>query len=349
MLVKKLQSGSWKLKQFNFKCKTLCVALLLLFSTLISAQPKEYSRELILMGTAFKISVVLGADDWPKADTLITNAIGEIQRIESLISSWDKNSQTSLINRNAGVKPVMVDWELFALIERSIKVSDLTQGAFDITFAGMGKLWDFNTHSPIWPDSAAVKNARQNVNYQNILLNKKDTTVYLKTGMRIGFGGIGKGYAAYKAAKLLQGLGVENGVINAAGDLLSWGTSATAKDWKVGILNPDNKNKILATLNASNTSVVTSGDYEKYILHNGKRYAHIINPKTGYPTTGIKSATVVCVNPELADALATSIFVLGVEAGIELIDQLNGIECLIIDDQNKLHHSKGLELNFVEN
>ncbi|MCK5678978.1 MAG: FAD:protein FMN transferase, partial [Flavobacteriaceae bacterium] len=163
-------------------------------------------------------------------------------------------------------------------------------------------------------------------------------------GMKIGFGAIGKGYAADKAKKLLQEQGVKAGLINASGDLNCWGKQPDGQSWKVGITNPLNKNKIYSWFDIDDQAVVTSGNYEKYIKFNEKRYSHIINPKTGYPANGIASVTVFAPKAELADALATSIFVMGTSVGIDLIDQLKGVECIIIDDNNRIHNSKGIQL-----
>ena len=163
----------------------------------------------------------------------------------------------------------------------------------------------------------------------------------------IGFGAIGKGYAADKTKKLLQEKGVKAGLINASGDLNCWGKQPNGQSWKVGIKNPLNKNKIYSWFDIDDQAVVTSGNYEKFIYFDEKRYSHIINPKTGYPAKGIVSATVFSPKAELADALATSIFVMGASVGIDLINQLKGVECIIIDDNNRIHNSKGIQFKNI--
>jgi len=163
--------------------------------------------------------------------------------------------------------------------------------------------------------------------------------------MKIGFGGIGKGYAADKAKKLLIEMGVTSGIINASGDMNTWGKQPDGKDWTVAITNPLNKHKAYALLPLKKGAVVTSGDYEKYVMFNGIRYAHIINPKTGYPSQGIISATVFAESAELADALATSIFVMGKEVGIDRINQIPNVECVIIDTNGGVHQSKNIKIN----
>lgn len=163
--------------------------------------------------------------------------------------------------------------------------------------------------------------------------------------MRIGFGAIGKGYAADKAKELLISKGAEAGIINASGDMNTWGKQTNGEEWKVAITNPMDKNKAFALLPIYNSAVVTSGDYEKYVSFNGVRYSHIIDPRTGYPATGIISATVFAPKAEMADALATSVFVMGIDAGINRINQIPNVECIIIDDKGEIHNSDHIKIN----
>jgi thiamine biosynthesis lipoprotein len=302
-------------------------------------------RVLKLMGTRFEITAV--AEDINLADAGIEAGIKEVQRIEKLISSWDEHSQTSEINRNAGIRPVNVDKELYDLVDRSLRVSKLTNGAFDITFASVGKLWKFDGTMQKPPPKEAIEASINKINYENIILNPRDTSVFLKEkGMSIGFGGIGKGYAAERAKVVMIALGIKSGVVSAAGDLTTWGTREDGMVWDVAIAKPDKSRRIIAWLQADNTSVVTSGNYEKFFIYEGKRYSHIINPRTGYPTTGLKSATIICTNAELADALATTMFVMGKNEGLALINQLNGIECLLITDDDELIGSDNLNISY---
>ncbi len=295
------------------------------------------------MGSRFDISVV--AENRVKGENYIELAVQEITRIEKLISSWDSLSQTSLINKNAGLQPVVVDPELFDLIQRAIKISKLTEGAFDISYASMDKVWKFDGSMKEMPTEEAIKNSVAKVGYQNIILNENNHSVFLKLmGMKIGFGGIGKGYAADRAKALLESKGVKAGIINASGDLNTWGKQPDGKDWMVAIVNPINKEKVFSWLPVYNSAVVTSGNYEKYVKFNNVLYTHIIDPRTGYPSTGILSASIFTANAELADALATSIFVMGVDVGLDFINQLNGVECIIVDKDNKVHTSKNINL-----
>ncbi len=325
------------------------ITIILLLFGITNSQAYSQSAEkkvLKLMGSRFEITVVANNDTI--AWQAINAGIHEIQRIEKLISSWDPDSQTSLINKNAGLQAVKVDKELFDLIYRSKKVSQLTKGAFDISFASMNKLWLFDGSAQPMPPKETIKVASSKVNWENILMNKEETSVFLADkGMEIGFGAIGKGYAANKAKQLMQNIEKVRGVlINAGGDLIAWGQAVTSSGWEVKIADPAERDKALGALQIENMAVVTSGDYEKYAIINGKRYAHIIDPRTGYPTTGIKSTTIVCPDAELADALATSVIVLGEKEGMKLINSLNGIECLIVTNENEVLTSKNLKLNY---
>ncbi len=318
--------------------------LLLLSFCYNSYAQKVFKQELKLMGSHFDITVI--ANNQPEANQYINLATTEISRIEKIISSWDKNSETSKINNNAGIQPIKVSMELFQLIERSIQISKLTDGAFDISYASMDKIWKFDGSMTVFPSEDIIKKSVQKVGYQNIILNPKNQTVFLKLkGMKIGFGGIGKGYAADKAKKLLISKGVKAGIINASGDMNTWGKQPNGKEWQVAITNPINKNKAFALLPISNKAVVTSGNYEKFVIFAGKRYTHIIDPRIGYPANGIISVSVFSKSAELADALATSIFVMGVETGINRINQLPQIECIIIDDNGGIHTSKNIHIN----
>jgi len=298
------------------------------------------------MGSDFEITVV--AKTQLEADKQIAIAIGEISRIEALISSWKPTSQTSNINKNAGASPVQVSEELLSLIQRALQISNLTDGAFDISYASMDKLWKYDGSMAQMPSKEAIKKSVAKVGYKDIVVDPKNSTVFLKNkGMKIGFGAIGKGYAADKAKKLLISNGVSGGIINASGDINSWGSKPSGSSWQVAITNPLNKNKAFAMLPIKD-AVVTSGNYEKYVTFNSRRYSHIIDPRTGYPSQGIISVTVFAPKAELADALATSVFVMGVETGIDRINQLKAVECIIITDTGSIITSNNLTLNTQE-
>lgn len=321
----------------------LIVALLAVIDTF---PQNAYKRTLLLMGSRFDITVV--ANDSLHGNNYIDLAVSEISRIERLISEWDPGSETSAINRNAGIRPVQVDPELVGLIERSISISKLTDGAFDISYAAMDKIWKFDGSMTEMPSEATIKASVSKVGYQNIILDKNHSSVFLKLpGMKIGFGAIGKGYAADKAKALLIEKGVQAGIVNASGDMNTWGRQPGGEEWKIAITNPLNKNKVFAVLPIREGAVVTSGNYEKYVTFNGKRYTHIIDPKTGYPASGVISTTVFAQKAELADALATALFVMGVEVGINRVNQLPGVECIIIDEDGKIYTSGNIQINKI--
>lgn len=310
-----------------------------------SADGLIHKKQLRLMGNAFEISVVDERADW--AAERIDEAIAEIRRIEALLTTFSDDSQTNQINQQAGIQPVKVDKEVFDLIRRSLKISELTQGAFDITYGSIDKsLWNFDLSMKALPDAETARKSVRLINYKNVLLDESESTVFLKEkGMRIGFGGIGKGYAAEKAKMLMISKGVKSGIVNASGDLSTWGSQPNGNAWTVGIADPNAQHNIFSSLKISNIAVATSGNYEKFVVINGKKYSHTIDPKTGLPVSGIKSVTILSPNAELADAMATPIMVMGVKVGLNLINQMQGIACIIVDDANKIHTSKNININ----
>ena len=298
-----------------------------------------------LMGNHFEITVVGDNESW--ANEKIELAVNEIKRIEKLLTTFSEDSETNLINNNAGVTPVHVSEEIILLIERALRISSVTQGAFDISYGSVDKsLWNFDTTMSALPNVELAKESVKLINYKNIIIDKTAGTVFLKEkGMRIGFGGIGKGYAAEKAKALMQAQGVESGVVNASGDLTTWGNMPNGEKWTIGIVHPEMANSVFSYMNVSDLSVATSGNYEKYIVIDGKKYSHTINPKTGLPVTGIKSVTIVSTNAEVADAMATPVMIMGIEAGMYMINQIKDIEAIIIDENNTLYASKNIKLS----
>jgi FAD:protein FMN transferase len=306
--------------------------------------PAEFKRAERLMGNAFEITVV--DDDETRAQQKIELAIAEIKRIENLLTTFDENSQTNQINKMAGIAAVKVNREVFELIQRCLKISEITDGAFDITYGSIDKrLWNFDKTMNALPDKATAKAMVKLINYKNVILNEADCSVMLKEkGMRIGFGGIGKGYAAEMAKRLLISAGVAAGIVNASGDLAVWGLQADNKPWTIGIANPNQASLPFASLNITGQAVATSGNYEKYITVDGKKYSHTINPKTGLPVTGIKSVTIISPNAEIADAMATPVTIMGIKTGLNLVNQIQQLECIIIDDNNNIYSSKNINL-----
>lgn len=314
-----------------------------LFLAFSSFAQITHKRKLFMLGSPFEIMVV--GKDTVQANIYIDMAVGEVRRIENEISDWIPTTPISEVSRNAGIKPVKVPVEVFELVERAIKVSQITSGAFDISYASMDKIWKFDGSMKEMPTPEAIKKSVEKIGYKNIILDKNEHTIFLKTqGMKLGLGGIGQGYIADKIQALLLSKGCSSGLVNVSGDIFAWGRQPDGKPWTVGIVNPMNKNKIIATFPLENSAVETSGSYEKFVVFDGKRYSHIIDPRTGYPAMGVVSVSVFAKKTEIADALATGIFVLGVDVGLDLVNQLKGIECIIVDDKGKVFASKGIDI-----
>ena len=312
--------------------------------TEIARNLSEFKVQEKLMGNSFEITVV--GEEESRAHDKIALAVEEIRRIEKLLTTFDDNSQTNQINSAAGMNAVKVDREVFDLVKRSLKISAVTDGAFDISYGSVDKsLWNFDRNMTELPDETIAENAVRLINYRNIILNEFECSIMLKEkGMRIGFGGIGKGYAAERAKNLLKREGVESGIVNASGDLTAWGCQANGKPWTIGIADPDHAGSPFSYMNISDLAVATSGNYEKFVLIHGKKYSHTINPKTGLPVTGIKSVTIIAPDAEIADAMATPVTIMGIRAGLDMIDQIKYLGCIIIDDHNKIYSSKNINL-----
>ena len=308
-------------------------------------QQQVFKKVMKLMGNRFELGVVAEDETW--AEERIMAGVREIQRIERLLTTYDDNSETSLINAHAGLTPVAVSRETFDLIDRSIRISYITQGAFDITYGSVDRrLWNFDTTLQQLPDKETARQMVRLINYRNIILDNEKSTVLLKEkGMRIGFGGIGKGYAAEKARAVMQQMGVVSGIVNASGDLTAWGHQPDGNPWTIGIVNPNAAGEIFSWLSVTDMALATSGNYEKYVIIDGKRYSHTINPRTGLPVTGIKSVTILCPNAEIADAMATPVMIMGIEAGLDMINQMKDIEAVLIDDDNKVYTSNHLHFS----
>lgn len=273
-----------------------------------------------LMGSVFEISLV--GTDSASLEYQIQLVIDEIERIENLISEWRPYTQISEVNRNAGIRPVKVDREVFELTRRAISYSILSDGAFDISVAALDKIWRFDGNMDALPSDTAVQNSVTKVGFEKIELDSIASTIFLKqSGMKIGFGSIGKAYAADRGRHILQEMGVKGGLINASGDIALWGKPPEKKSWSIGISDPEKPYKITRKLRMKEGAVATSGNYQKYVMFNGVRYSHIMDPRTGYPATELASVTVIGPMAEFANALSTSVMVLGVKKGLKLMER----------------------------
>ena len=296
------------------------------------------TRERSLMGT--QVVVKLLSKNQAEAESAIRAVFDEIERLEGMMSSYIPTSGVSRINRMASEVAVETDRELFGLIEKSIYFSELTEGAFDITFASVGRLWDFK--KGIVPSTEAIREIISRVNYNNLRLDKARQTIRMtRKGMFIGLGGIGKGYAVDRAMTILSDHGFHNAMVMAGGDTVIRGKKGD-EPWTVGLRDPRHKDRILAVLPLEDIAISTSGDYERFFIHDGVRYHHILDPKTGYPARASTSVTILAPDASTSDPLATAIFVMGHTRGMDLINRIQGVEAIIIDPEGELHLSTGL-------
>jgi thiamine biosynthesis lipoprotein len=317
--------------------------LVLLFSTLHSSAQVLRKRTTKLMGSRWQITIV--ANDSLSAERNIDTVIKEVDRIENLISDWRPQTQVSQINTNAGIHPVKVDRVVFELTKRAIHLSRITGGAFDISFAAMDRIWKFDGSMNAMPTPEAIKKSVEKVGYRNIILDSVNSTIFLKLkGMKIGFGALGEGYAADRCRDMMIARGIKAGIVNGSGDMSTWGKQPDGSDWNIGITNPMREDTVIAVVPLKQGAVVTSGSYEKFVVFNGKRYAHIINPVTGYPATGLASVTIFGPSAETANGFTTSMMVLGKDAALRFIKRFPAYTYVLITDAGRVISSP--KLNF---
>jgi len=292
-----------------------------------------------IMGT--RITVELFHDDPALARRGVDAVMAEMRRIDRDMSPWIESSELARLNREAAAHPVKVSDELFDLIQTSLHFSMLTHGAFDITFASVGFLYDFR--KGIRPDDTQREQATELINYHNLVLDDGDHSIaYGKPGVRIDLGGIAKGHAVDRCIALLQAMGIRQALVTAGGDSRMIGERWQGRPWNIGVRDPRDEKKVVAVIPLENVAVSTSGDYERYFDENGVRYHHIINPKSGDSARGMHSATIIGPDATTTDALSTSVFVLGVDQGLALINRLPDIDAILVDPQGHLHYSDGL-------
>ncbi|MEO7213504.1 FAD:protein FMN transferase [Mucilaginibacter sp.] len=300
-----------------------------------------------LMGSRWQISIV--AKDSISAEQNIDTVIAEVTRIEYLISDWKPQTQVSQVNANAGIRPVKVDREVFELTKRGLHLSQITSGAFDISFAAMDRIWKFDGSMKAMPTPEAIKRSVEKVGYKNIILDSVNSTIFLRLkGMKIGFGALGEGYAADRCRELMLSRGIKAGIVNGSGDMSTWGKQPNGGDWTIGVTNPFKEDTIIAVVPLRQGSVVTSGSYEKFVVFNGKRYAHIINPATGYPATGLCSVTIFGPSAEKANGFSTSMMVLGRSAALKFIKKFPAYRYIIITDTGRIFSSPKLHLKKLQ-
>jgi len=298
------------------------------------------------MGSAFELGLL--ADQKEVAEDLLTLGVDEIKRIEQLLSEFRDDSITHQINRDAGLRPTILKAEVFHLLQRCWQISNLSEGAFDITIGPLKSIYQFKNKSFDFPASEVIQEKLQLVGFDLVELNPEKSTIFLtKKGMKLSFAAIGKGYAADKVKALWKAKGVQSGYINASGDLCAFGNQVNNLPWTVGIANPTHKDKILLNLKVSERAIATSGDYEQHFLYRGKRYSHSLNPKSGLPLSGIKSVSVISPSAELSDALATVIYTLGETSGIDFVNLLPQTHAIIINEEDEIHFSDQIEYETI--
>jgi FAD:protein FMN transferase len=298
-------------------------------------------RNAVLMGT--NIELTAAETDRSRVNDAFDAALREISSIEDMMSEWKEGSPISRVNQEAGREPVPVPEELFHVIEAAQKISELSGGAFDISWAAMRGVWKFSKGEEKVPAPDEIRAKLPLIDYKSIQLDDSKKTVFLKKpGMAIGLGGIAKGYAVDRAMQVLIRQGIANAIVKAGGDMRVQGTE-DGRPWSIGIQDPRNREKLIARLPLSNISISTSGDYEHYFVKNGRLYHHIIDPKTGYPARACRSVTILAPDTLTSDPLATAVFVLGPEKGMKLIENLPGIQAIIVDDQGRVRYSSGIK------
>lgn len=290
------------------------------------------------MGTSVRVE--LWHDDPAAGRAAASVVMGEMRRIDQLMSTYKESSEISRVNREAATRPVPISRELLDLIARALEMAALTGGAFDITYASAGHLYDFRRRRK--PSEQALAQALPAISYRHVALDRGAGTIrFLQRGVRVDLGGIAKGHAVDRSIALLQARGIKHALVSAGGDSRLIGDHR-GRPWIVGIRDPRQEGKVVAALPLADAAVSTSGDYERYFEVEGVRYHHIINPKSGRPVAGVRSVTVVAADSTTADALSTSVFVVGVEKGLALIESLPGVEGLIVDAEGRMRYSSGL-------
>jgi thiamine biosynthesis lipoprotein len=303
-----------------------------------AAHAEWLTRSEPIMGT--RCAVELWSEDKARGEAAITSVFDDMKRIDRLMSTWKEDTEISRVNREGSKHPVKISQELFRLLQESVEYSELTRGAFDITYASVGYLYDFK--KGVHPDSAAIAEALPGINWRHMVLDAKNTTVYFtRPGMRIDLGGIAKGYSVDRGIEILQRQGITRAMVNSGGDTRILG-DRFGKPWVVGVRDPDHEGKVFLRLPLSDTAFSTSGDYERYFDEDGKRFHHIIDPKTGDSARKVRSVTVISGTATRTDALTKSVFIMGADEGIAFINTLPDVDAVAVSPDGKVHYSKGL-------
>jgi thiamine biosynthesis lipoprotein len=328
------------LSSLSLQRRTLLASWLALAALIaLPAHAEWHERTEAIMGT--RIYVELWDTDAAHAEGAIDAVMAEMRRIDNLMSHYKPDSQLSQINARAAQEPVQVDKELFDLIKLSTHYSQITEGAFDITYASVGHFYDFPHH--VKPTEQQIKSALPAVNWRNMLLDPVHHTVRFEhAGMRIDLGGIGKGYAVDRGIDILKARGIEHAVVTAGGDSRLLG-DRLGRPWVVAIRHPDDAHKVVTRIPLSDTAVSTSGDYERFFDENGVRYHHIIDPHTGHSASKVRSATILAPTATQTDGMSKTAFVLGPEKTLEIINKMPEYDAVFVCPDGRVLYSKGLE------
>ena len=290
------------------------------------------------MGT--EVSVYLWHDNNETGQDAVDAVFKEVARIDNLMSTYIEDSEMSAINRDAAKNPVEVSDELFTLILRSLDISVLTRGAFDITYDSVGQHYDFREGRR--PDEDTISEELPRLNYRLVEPNRAASTIrFTQTGVRINLGGIAKGYAVERGIDVVRQFGVAHARVTAGGDSRLLG-DRRGQPWMVGVQDPRDSTQVAVTIPLENEAISTSGDYERFFEEEGERYHHIIEPSTGQPAGEVHSSTIIGPDAVLTDALSTSVFVMGVDQGLRLIATLPDYEGIVIDADGQMFYSDGL-------
>lgn len=297
-----------------------------------------FSRDEAIMGTA--IHVELWCDDAARAEAAIDAVMQEMHRIDASMSPYKETSELSRINRDAGRGPVAVGAELFDLLARALEFSRLSDGAFDISYAAAGHLYDYRRG--IKPAASELARACAAIGWRGLLLDRAARTVrFAKPGMRIDLGGFAKGYAADRGAAILARCGIRHALVAAGGDSRLLGDRC-GRPWTIGIRDPRREGEVVALLPLQDVSVSTSGDYERCFDDGAQRCHHLIDPRTGRSPDGVRSVTIVAPDGLTSEALSKTVFVLGAARGLQLVESLPGVDAVVVDADGRLHYSSGL-------
>ncbi len=310
------------------------------------AESKVFVRSRYLMGTTVEIKARGG--EIAATQSAINAAFDEIARIESIMSHWRDDSELARVNQMAGRQPVKVAPELLEVVKRGIGVSRMTGGAFDITVETVSRLWQIEGEDPKVPSKDEIKDALGLVGYRHVRVDEEKGTIFLDgSDVRIGLGGVAKGYAVDRAVAILRKRGIRSAMISAGGDMALLGKDGE-QPWRIGVKDPRHPALTVGWFEASDTTVHTSGDYERFVMIEGKRYHHIFDPETGRPSDGVWAVTVITQDGTLGDALATGIHVLGPRKGMRLVESLEGVEAIVIDSGGKVKLSVAMRNLFHE-